>query len=262
MDQDAVWYRGSLGLGRGHIVLDGNPTRLRHKECTCMMFVVTKRLDGYLVRCMVGLGPGNTVLDADPAPLPRGTASTQISALVCCGQMAGWIEMPWYEGRPQPRPHCVTYGDPAPTPERGTPPIFSPCLLWAIKTVDHLSYCWALVLHATANSLLSTKTTIKSLKLYRIRVCLMLTSICTLFEMEHQYDLSVLDLYVHPIHTKHTTPCPRVKISVIKFHYFRYLKLRYLYITIEIYWDIGNETQTCKIKTSGKWKNLEILEME
>ena len=141
MDQDAVWYRGSLGLGRGHIVLDGNPTRLRHKECTCMMFVVTKRLDGYLVRCMVGLGPGNTVLDADPAPLPRGTASTQISALVCCGQMAGWIEMPWYEGRPQPRPHCVTYGDPAPTPERGTPPIFSPCLLWAIKTVDHLSYC-------------------------------------------------------------------------------------------------------------------------
>ena len=43
----------------------------------------------------VGLGPGHIVLDGDPAPLPqRGTAPTQFSARICCGQMAAHIQMP------------------------------------------------------------------------------------------------------------------------------------------------------------------------
>jgi len=34
----------------------------------------------------------------------------------------------WYGGRPWPRRHCVRW-DPAPS-QRGTSPIFGPCLLW------------------------------------------------------------------------------------------------------------------------------------
>jgi len=47
----------------------------------------------------------------------------------------GWMDQDatyWYEASPLPRPHCVTYGDPAPQ-KRGhspPPPIFGPCLLW------------------------------------------------------------------------------------------------------------------------------------
>jgi len=37
----------------------------------------------------------------------------------------------WYEGRPRPRPHCVTWGPSYPPSEKGhRPPIFGPCLLW------------------------------------------------------------------------------------------------------------------------------------
>jgi len=61
---------------------------------------------------MVGLGPGNIVLDMDPAPPPRGTAP-QILAHVCCG----WMDQAatQHEGRPQPRPHCVTWGPSSPS---------------------------------------------------------------------------------------------------------------------------------------------------
>ena len=43
----------------------------------------------------VGLILGHIVLDGNPAPLPqRGTAPTQYSGHICCGQMAAWIKMP------------------------------------------------------------------------------------------------------------------------------------------------------------------------
>jgi len=41
----------------------------------------------------VGLGHGHTVLDGDPAPLPQRATAPQISAHICCGQMAAWIKM-------------------------------------------------------------------------------------------------------------------------------------------------------------------------
>jgi len=45
----------------------------------------------------VGLGPGHIVLYGDPAnPPPQkkgGHSSPQLSVLVYCGQMAGWIKM-------------------------------------------------------------------------------------------------------------------------------------------------------------------------
>jgi len=40
----------------------------------------------------VGLGPDHIVLDGDPAaPPPKGHSPPQFSALICCGQVAGWI---------------------------------------------------------------------------------------------------------------------------------------------------------------------------
>jgi len=43
----------------------------------------------------VGLDPGHIVLDGDPAPPPprKGGELPQFSAHICCGQMAGWINM-------------------------------------------------------------------------------------------------------------------------------------------------------------------------
>jgi len=77
-----------VGLGPGHIVLDGDP------------------------------GP----------PLKRGTTRIQFSANICCGQMAAWIKMPLgMELRLSPG-DFVLDGDPAlPSPKRGQspPPQFS-----------------------------------------------------------------------------------------------------------------------------------------
>jgi len=42
----------------------------------------------------VGLGQGHIVLDGDPASASSKKAQPQFSAHVCCGQMAGLINMP------------------------------------------------------------------------------------------------------------------------------------------------------------------------
>jgi len=85
----------------------------------------------------VGLGPGHIVLDADPAPPPRGTV-LQISAHVCCGQMAGWIKMPLGKKVSLGPDHIVLHGDPTP-PRRGTTPEFL-AHVYCGQTVTHLSY--------------------------------------------------------------------------------------------------------------------------
>jgi len=43
----------------------------------------------------VGLGPGHIILDGDPASLAKKGNKLQFSDHVCCGQMAGWIKMPF-----------------------------------------------------------------------------------------------------------------------------------------------------------------------
>ena len=43
----------------------------------------------------VSLGPGEIVLDGDPTPLPPKKAQhPHFLPDVCCGQTAGWINMP------------------------------------------------------------------------------------------------------------------------------------------------------------------------
>ena len=78
-----------VGLGPGHIVLDGYPV---------------------------------------PPPPKRGTAAPQFSAHVCCGQSAGGIKMPLGMDVGLCPGHIALDGDPA-SPKGAQPPIFGPCLL-------------------------------------------------------------------------------------------------------------------------------------
>jgi len=82
----------------------------------------------------VGLGPGHIVLDGDSAPFSqRGTAPTQFSAHICCGQMAAWIKMPLGMELCLSPGDFVLDGDPALPSQKGgrvPSPIFGPFLLW------------------------------------------------------------------------------------------------------------------------------------
>jgi len=95
----------------------------------------------------VGIGQGNILVDGDPASpsQKRGHNPFSIFGLYVLWSN-GWIKQDanWYEGRPRPRPHCVTLG---PSPPKGDTPHFS-VHVYCGQTVAHLSYCWALVLSA------------------------------------------------------------------------------------------------------------------
>jgi len=70
----------------------------------------------------VDLGPGDIVLDGDSAPpLLKGTALTQFSAHVRCGQTDGWTKMPFGVKVGLGPGHFVLDGDPTP-PKRPQPP--------------------------------------------------------------------------------------------------------------------------------------------
>jgi len=65
----------------------------------------------------VGLGSGHIVLDEDPAPLPKKGAQPSPIFGPCLLCPKGWMDQDatWYEGRPRPRPHCVTRGPSSPS---------------------------------------------------------------------------------------------------------------------------------------------------
>jgi len=85
-----------VGLGPGHIVLDGDPGPLTQKGHSPQF---SPNLCGQMARQIkmqlgskAGLDPSDIVLDGDPTP-PRQNRrqSPQISAHVYCAQTAGWI---------------------------------------------------------------------------------------------------------------------------------------------------------------------------
>jgi len=79
----------------------------------------------------VGLSPGHIMLDGDPAPPPSKGHSPQFSAHICCGQMAGWIEMPLGRKVGLGPSNILLDRDSAPLPKKGhSPSFFGPCLLW------------------------------------------------------------------------------------------------------------------------------------
>jgi len=105
--QTAGWIKIPLGtevgLGPGHIVLDGDPASPPQKKkgyCTALHPQILGQcllwpMAGWIKMPLdmeVGFSSGHIVLDGDPAP-PKGH-SPQFSAHVCCGQTAGCIKMP------------------------------------------------------------------------------------------------------------------------------------------------------------------------
>ena len=89
-----------VGLGRGHILLDGTHLRLRQRGTAPSQFSAHIRcgqMAAYIklpLGMEVGLGPGNFVLDGEPRSLsPKKGWSPQIFGPCFCGQTAGWIKM-------------------------------------------------------------------------------------------------------------------------------------------------------------------------
>ena len=64
--------------------------------------------------------------------------SPQLSALICCGQMAGWIKMPLDMEIGLGAGDIVLDGEQLPLPKKlaATPPIFGLCLLWPNGWMD------------------------------------------------------------------------------------------------------------------------------
>ena len=130
-----------VGLGPGHIALDGDPAphppkghRLppqfsAHICCGQMAAWIKMSLGPEL-----GLGRGNFVLDGDPAPLPKmggGAPRPKFSAHVYCGQTAGWMKLVLGMEVGLCPSDFVLDGD-QPLPQKGAEPpssIFGPFLL-------------------------------------------------------------------------------------------------------------------------------------
>ena len=122
-----------IGLGPGHIVLDGAqrplpqsgtaPQFLAHTCCGQMAGWIKMPLG-----IEVGLGPSDFVLPSSPSP--KGGKGPQFSA-VYCGQTVGWIKMALRMEVGLGPGHNVLDGDPPPPFQRGNnPSIFGQRLLW------------------------------------------------------------------------------------------------------------------------------------
>ena len=91
-----------VGIGPGHIVLDGEPASLTQKGGRAPQFSAhfyCRQTAGWIKMALgmeVGLGPGDFEFDGDPAtPRTEGTpTTTQFLAHVHWGQTAGWMKTP------------------------------------------------------------------------------------------------------------------------------------------------------------------------
>ena len=121
-----------MGLGPGHIVLDGDPVSPPKKGTQLppiSAHVYCRQMAGWIKMPLgteVGLGPGDAVLDGDPAPPKRGTALPPIFS-PCLLWPNGWMgqDATWYRGRLRPMPHCVRRGPSSPRERGTTAPLFS-----------------------------------------------------------------------------------------------------------------------------------------
>jgi len=120
-----------VGLGRGHIVLDGDPAPLLKKAAEPPPKFSAHFYCGQTVGCIkmpvgmdVGLSPGDFVLVGEPYPSPKRGQGPQFSARLLWRN--GWMDQgaTWYGGRPQPRRHCVRWGPSSPS-LKGHSPHFS-----------------------------------------------------------------------------------------------------------------------------------------
>ena len=104
----------------------------------------------------IGLGLFDVVLDGDPAPPPiKGHNPLQYSAIVRCGQTAGWTKMPLGTEVDLGPGHIVLDGPSSPRKGYSSPPLFGPCLLWPrspISATDELLLTGLCASGQTANN--------------------------------------------------------------------------------------------------------------
>jgi len=137
-----------VGLGPGHIVLDGDPALPppkghSHQFSVC---ICSRKMAEWIKMPLgmeVGLGPNHTVLDGDPTPPQKGGTAPWFLIHVCCGEAAVWIKMLLGAKVGLGPGHIVLHGDPAPH-KRGPVHQFSGDVYYG-QTIAHLDYCWALV---------------------------------------------------------------------------------------------------------------------
>ena len=84
----------------------------------------------------VGLVPGDIVLNGDSAPLERGTTPPIFGPMSSLLWRNGWMDQDatWYEYRPWPRPHCVTWDPGGPPSKRGAAHNFRPMSIVAKRS--------------------------------------------------------------------------------------------------------------------------------
>ena len=130
-----------VGLGPGHIALDGDPAPPPPKRHSSPIFGPYGCMDQDVTwygarprprRPCVRWGPGS--------PSPKRGRSPQIFG-PCLLWPNGWVDQDgtWHGGRPRPRRLCVRRGT-QPLPQKGAqPPNFRPMSI--VATVAHLSCC-------------------------------------------------------------------------------------------------------------------------
>jgi len=127
-----------VGLGPGHIALDGGPPPPPPKRHIPQFsaHICYGQMAGWIkmpLRMEVGLRPGDFVLDGDPAPPPQKGGRPPIFG-PCLSWPNGWVDQDgtWHGGGPWSRPNCARWGPSSPPHKKGAEPspIFGPCLLW------------------------------------------------------------------------------------------------------------------------------------
>jgi len=145
-----------VGLGPGHIVLDGDPAPLPQRGTTPNFRPISVAAK-WLHRSRFHLvwrqasARGDFVLDGDPAPLPKKGGGAPPIFGPCLLWRKGWMDQDntWYGSRPQPRRAGGVRWGPSPLSKRGQSPLpnFWPISIVA-KRLDaprcHLVWSYAL----------------------------------------------------------------------------------------------------------------------
>jgi len=135
-----------VGLGPGHIVLDGDvaalPQKGQNPQFSAHFYC------GQTAGCIkmphgmeVGLSPGDFVRWGPSYPKKKDHTHPHPIFGPCLLWPNGWIDedATWYGSRPRPRPHCVRRGPSYPRKGHSSP-LFSAHVNCG-HAVAHLSYC-------------------------------------------------------------------------------------------------------------------------
>ena len=101
-----------VGLGPGHIVLDGDPAPQKGHSPQFSAHVRCGQTAEWIKMSFcteISLRSGDIVLDGDPAPPSKNGAQQPLLFGPCILWTNGWIDQDatWYGDRPRPRRHCT-----------------------------------------------------------------------------------------------------------------------------------------------------------